>query len=354
MEEAQAWLAAAPFLAPQNRGGVKSTSQRTNNSEGRHLVASCKLPAGYSVYSGTAHAAAIYDEYTERVCAHCLKIARNGETYPFKCRSCNLVYYCSEDCQRGDRQRHNELMCPALQKLAPILESGYDIVKARLILQILAQLYDDDEPSLRNEIAELHLHEPMEKMGLHSAASDAFCDGLRSAIAACKWSKSVPPSALTNAEFLKWASIIDTNGFDCKTKETDGNSIGIGIYLNGATLFNHSCDPNCKVYHSMPELYITTTRPVAKGEALTFAYIDVKQDRITRRDRLLESYSFECRCPRCVKEEEVALEWERLAQVGPWLVAVGAALVTTVAFGMYPVVATAYLFDRLSPWFVYE
>ena len=45
---------------------------------------------------------------------------------------------------------------------------------------------------------------------------------------------------------------------------------------------------------------------------------------------------------------------ERLAQVGPWLVAVGAALVTTVAFGMYPVVATAYLFDRLSPWFVYE
>ena len=43
-----------------------------------------------------------------------------------------------------------------------------------------------------------------------------------------------------------------------------------------------------------------------------------------------------------------------------WPVArhVGAALVTTVAFGMYPevvvIVATAYLFDRLSPWFVYE
>ena len=200
------------------------------------------------------------------------------------------------------------------------MESGYDIVKARLILQILAQLYDDDEPSLCNEIAELHVHEPMEKMGLHSAASDAFCDGLRSAIAACEWSKSVPPSALTNAEFLKWASIIDTNGFDCKTKETDGLDWHRNLF-EWRDVVQPFVRPKLQGVSFDAELYITTTRPVAKGEALTFAYIDVvKQDRITRRDRLLESYSFECRCPRCVKEEEVALEWERLAQVGPWLV----------------------------------
>ena len=79
----------------------------------------------------------------------------------------------------------------------------------------------------------------------------------------------------------------------------------MGLYLGGATLFNHSCKPNCEVAHGLPALTVTTLEPVEKGAPLTISYMEGAGGMSVhvRRARLLHQYGFHCTCPLCEAEE---------------------------------------------------
>jgi hypothetical protein len=73
---------------------------------------------------------------------------------------------------------------------------------------------------------------------------------------------------------------------------------GVGIYPL-ASLFNHSCEPNCIATFRGKTLYIRTIRSVRAYEELTLSYCDVGLPTPVRLQTLREGYFFSCRCRRC-------------------------------------------------------
>ncbi|KYF40709.1 putative histone lysine methyltransferase, SET [Toxoplasma gondii ARI] len=83
-----------------------------------------------------------------------------------------------------------------------------------------------------------------------------------------------------------------------------------GVYTLHACA-NHSCDPNCGVSSSGSEgggstLSVATLRAVAPGEELTVSYVDISLPLKARREMLLSSFGFLCRCSKCMREAEAA------------------------------------------------
>mmetsp|Transcript_15297 Transcript_15297/g.42785 ORF Transcript_15297/g.42785 Transcript_15297/m.42785 type:complete len:356 (-) Transcript_15297:137-1204(-) len=85
-------------------------------------------------------------------------------------------------------------------------------------------------------------------------------------------------------------------------------------WFQRASLTNHSCQPNCGVAF-LPEggLQLRAIRPISAGEELLIAYIDVFQATRFRREDLLTSFFFLCKCPRCRQAEAVECEKEMQA-----------------------------------------
>ena len=286
---------------------------RETSSEGYFLVAKQDLPAGHVVYSGTAYAAALYEEFVEHVCARCFTIS--ARTFTHSCSKCRRVFYCSHACQQAHAREGaagavaHKLVCEALQQLDQLEDIGSQ-VKVRLIFEVLARRHQMQAPKGQvlgsdDEVQDLLVIAPSSGW-IYDEDSEAWCEGVRKAVRACTWGHAVPAAQITNNALLEIISKIDTNGFDCKTQETAGESIGVGLYLGGATLFNHSCDPTCEIVHDMPSLVVRTTRAVVADEPLTIAYVDVRSDRTTRRQRLRDDYAFDCECTRCVAEAAAA------------------------------------------------
>jgi hypothetical protein len=82
---------------------------------------------------------------------------------------------------------------------------------------------------------------------------------------------------------------------------------GVGFFPLGGAL-NHSCAPNCAALFSAgrgggggggPAQAFRTVAPVAAGEQLTVAYVDVGLPTHLRRAALRAGYFFECGCPAC-------------------------------------------------------
>ena len=106
-------------------------------------------------------------------------------------------------------------------------------------------------------------------------------------------------------------SRIDSNVFGVFGRESNGHAriamgrnvdlVGHGVYL-GASMFNHSCSPNCSVTSGVHALRVVVDEPVEAGTELQIAYCDVQQPVTSRRRLLRRHYHFDCCCERCVAE----------------------------------------------------
>lgn len=78
-----------------------------------------------------------------------------------------------------------------------------------------------------------------------------------------------------------------------------------GVDGNEARWINHSCDPNCEVWHVESEdgnpandrLVIQAVRPIQPGEELTYEYGITGEEPITDEDR--RRWACRCGSPRC-------------------------------------------------------
>ena len=86
-------------------------------------------------------------------------------------------------------------------------------------------------------------------------------------------------------------------------EEERSTLIGREVYLE-ASMFNHSCEPNCEMSRSSGNCEIKCTRDVKEGEELTISYIDESQCRSHRRQALLRNYHFHCQCSKCDAESQ--------------------------------------------------
>lgn len=93
---------------------------------------------------------------------------------------------------------------------------------------------------------------------------------------------------------------------DNQSRNTD---VALGLFPLGALFFNHGCNPNT-AFIGLPngQLAFRTIRPVNKDEELVVSYIDLYSDRDERRQELLSSKHFWCKCKRCSSSIEKSVD----------------------------------------------
>jgi hypothetical protein len=84
----------------------------------------------------------------------------------------------------------------------------------------------------------------------------------------------------------------------------DGEAVGAALYPS-VSMANHSCRANavqtffCRE-KMLPQIAITTYRPIQKDEELTISYIETGAPTAMRNKQLWKQYKFRCLCEKCV------------------------------------------------------
>jgi hypothetical protein len=119
----------------------------------------------------------------------------------------------------------------------------------------------------------------------------------------------LPPHLLpyaTPETLLALAERDSHNSFGVRSLDDHGDEfLGYGVWPV-ASFFNHSCSPNVGKRRVGRAWEFWTNRPVLVGEELCISYMggdEVDLDVLERRERLRETWVFECRCLRCGREE---------------------------------------------------
>lgn len=81
-----------------------------------------------------------------------------------------------------------------------------------------------------------------------------------------------------------------------------------GLYILHSHI-NHSCDPNISVRHleqrtALARISVIARRDIKVGEELTVTYVNPQMGLYERRQGLLEWGFGQCKCARCVQEEQ--------------------------------------------------
>lgn len=142
----------------------------------------------------------------------------------------------------------------------------------------------------------------------------------------------------------------------CNTHSLDDG--GMAVYAQ-ASAINHDCDPNCTFFGAVgasstastakadagtapalvaeeterPALTVRALRDISPNEELTIGYVPLRLPRRMRAAQLQRNYGFECKCRRCIAEQEVEDD-EDEAKVGEQaLIALSAKLQEAITSG---------------------
>jgi len=80
-------------------------------------------------------------------------------------------------------------------------------------------------------------------------------------------------------------------------------SVGVGLYL-GASVLDHSCQPNAVVIFKGKELIVRTIEDVENISDIRVSYTNLLDNTEKRRQNLCEQYYFFCECPKCQDMEQ--------------------------------------------------
>ncbi|XP_012566679.1 histone-lysine N-methyltransferase SMYD3 isoform X1 [Hydra vulgaris] len=201
-----------------------------------------------------------------------------------KCSKCKFIAYCGKVCQASDWKMH-KYECKCLTKSAPKQPPDF----CRLVSQLIFNFYYNKKNTLINNLY-------ANKGNISNARKEAFFT-----------------FAAVLVEYLQDVNInindIDIYGLMCKAScnsfaitNAELNSLGTGIF-SSASLFNHSCDPNCVATFNGRDISIRAIKPIAEGEELMLSYISILATSDVRQLELRESYMFTCKCTVCSRKE---------------------------------------------------
>lgn len=105
---------------------------------------------------------------------------------------------------------------------------------------------------------------------------------------------------LSTDEIINLITICKTNGFNILNFYMD--TLGIGIYST-ASLFNHSCSPNCIVTFKGTQLCVTSIKHIESDTEITIPYVDIGIPKIQRQKDLKSHFFFDCDCAKCLNNE---------------------------------------------------
>ena len=281
------------------------------------MVANVDLDEESVVCSVEPHALAVDFRWRRRVCACCFTV--KAEELVQKCDGCGSVFYCSTACAEqhatagGPGTNAHHLICRTYAQLNTIP------AEHRIFLALLLEAYAadavagaSDAPIGAITFADLQHHSYDAEAERTHAWSKSFAH-FRKLIETCEWCpwRDDQAKAPDDATLYADLSRITSNAFG-----TSSGSVGdggdeddksnplqccAGVYP-AASIFNHSCAPNCQTTTGAHRLLVSTRSDVASGTELTISYIDTSLPVATRRKLLWQTYRFVCGCERCESE----------------------------------------------------
>ena len=91
----------------------------------------------------------------------------------------------------------------------------------------------------------------------------------------------------------------------------DLNEIGTALYIQ-ASVFDHSCVPNAAPVFNGINLQIRALKRINDDEEICINYIDLKMNRNTRHEKLMEQYYFECKCLKCETNSDAEIDYAKV------------------------------------------
>jgi len=219
----------------------------------------------------------------------------------FRCPQC--PERCCAACGPA-RQEAHERWCPVLRRagaLAARHATDPDLVRILAAIAMLKAEVDAGRgpprgAELFNALGTLVTHRDAaapDWLAAVGGAAQALLDACAELVPA------VPPVKLTASDLVDMACRVNNNAYGVADPAGTNRTIGFGLYpLCG--MLCHSCLPNA-VFVKAPggRLAIRAVRPIAADEELLVTYVDLYQDRRSRRAQLQATKHFWCACERC-------------------------------------------------------
>ncbi|CAM9587566.1 unnamed protein product, partial [Phaeothamnion confervicola] len=291
-------------------------------------VAARDLSAGEVAFREAPFAAVVARGKADHYCSRCCAELRDGGAANGKANKLRTAYdgalppltaYCGPTCEMADAAAL-AASAVALRHVQTIAEDvDIDVDLGRLLVNILVRRgialgggggkSSGSAPTVATTaISPATAPVPADEAGLHNLLTlvhhaDEVEPSWTAAVAAAaervlpllpSWARCGVPDAVA------LAARVNANAHGLLLSDGSNASLGCGMFPLVAML-NHSCSPNCAFVFCPARMEVRVLRPVAAGEELTVAYIDLLQSTADRQRELLQSRHFECRCARCLQ-----------------------------------------------------
>ncbi|XP_015903382.1 histone-lysine N-methyltransferase SMYD3 [Parasteatoda tepidariorum] len=243
---------------------------------------------GELIMSCEPYAHVLNNEFKGKFCDFCIKQNKGLK----KCAQCSFSYYCDKNCQVKAWNLH-KLEC----KFIKIFEGEKPYFLARLIALILLKIkkHGSDEPFVEVDGRKVSM------ASLMSHADDIKQDPVDSQTVKDLFitlQRYIGSSNMSSLEYLTeiYGKTVINSFSICHEMQ----SIGWGLYL-GASIFDHSCDPNAVQIFDGTILSVRMRKNVPHRD-LKQVYISYLNEILLTEERqkmLWEKYYFHCKCSCC-------------------------------------------------------
>ncbi|KAI8391649.1 uncharacterized protein BYT42DRAFT_557594 [Radiomyces spectabilis] len=275
-------------------------------AKGRHAAAAQDISQGTVVCLEQATAFVVRSDYIDQQCHVCLSDLKQK----LMCSDCKMTFYCSQACLEKDSL--HLLACSPLAAATAIGRStDVDPDLLRLMTLLTAQRCKEASNELQNNtitlpptpywcVNELLSHKEQANPAFIKVVTEAS----QRLISEMPERMQVPVEDLVTL-----ACRINCNAHGLGDNHSRNTDVALGLFPMGAMFFNHACNPNAAfVGLANGQLAFRTIRPVKADEELTVSYIDLYAPRDERRQELLQTKHFWCKCKRCTTPIENSVD----------------------------------------------
>ncbi|CAL8243514.1 unnamed protein product [Lota lota] len=269
--------------------GIEGTERFLSPDKGRGLRAVQHFAVGELVFACPAYSYVLTVNERAAHCEYCFT-RKEGLS---KCGKCKQAFYCDVDCQKGDWPMH-KLECSAMCAYG---ENWCPSETVRLVARIIMKQRATTErtPSERLLLlTEFESH--LDKLDSEKEEMN------QSDIAALHhfYSKNIIDLP-DNQALIELFGQVNCNGFTIEDEEL--SHLGSAVFPDVA-LMNHSCSPNVIVTYKGTVAEVRAVQDINPGDEVFNSYIDLLYPTEDRRERLIDSYFFNCQCDECISKSK--------------------------------------------------